>query len=91
MGTFKERILEWAAMSSSRVSSQPNDQTRSPALQPNNSGFGSLSLLQGNLPDPRIQPGSLSLQADSSPAEIPGKPNEEIHMPNKYRKTIQIN
>ena len=28
MGTFKERILEWAAVSSSRGSPQPRDQTQ---------------------------------------------------------------
>ena len=28
----------------------------------------------GELPDPGIEPGSLALQADSLPAELPGKP-----------------
>jgi len=28
----------------------------------------------GDLPDPGIKPGSLGLQADSLPTEIPGKP-----------------
>ena len=27
----------------------------------------------GNLPDPGIEPGSLALQADSLPSELPGK------------------
>ena len=30
----------------------------------------------GDLPDPRIAPGSLTLQADSLPAEPPGRPNQ---------------
>ena len=30
----------------------------------------------GNLPDPGIKPGSPAWQADSSPSEPPGKPNE---------------
>ena len=36
--------------------------------------MGSLSLLQGNLPNPGIEPMSPSMQADSLPAELPGKP-----------------
>ena len=38
-----------------------------------NNGVDSLSLLQGNLPSPRIELGSPALQADSLPAELPGK------------------
>ena len=38
-----------------------------------NTGVGSHALLQGNLPDPGIEPGSLTLQADSLPSEPPGK------------------
>ena len=37
-------------------------------------GVDSRSLLQGNLPNPRIEPRSPTLQADSLPAEPPGKP-----------------
>ena len=40
-----------------------------------NTGAGSLSLLQGNLPNPGIEPRSSALQADSLPAEPQGKPN----------------
>ena len=36
-------------------------------------GVGSCSLLQGNLPNPGIKPRSPVLQADSLPAEPPGK------------------
>ena len=39
-----------------------------------NTRVGSLSLLQGNLPNPGIEPRSPALQADSLPAEPQGKP-----------------
>ena len=39
-----------------------------------NTGVGSLSLLQGNLPNPGIEPRSPTLQADSLLAEPQGKP-----------------
>ena len=39
-----------------------------------NTGVSSLSLLQGDLPDPGIEPGSPALEADSLPAELLGKP-----------------
>ena len=39
-----------------------------------NIGVGSLSLLQGNLHNPGIEPRSPALQADSLPAEPQGKP-----------------
>ena len=32
----------------------------------------------GDLPDPGIEPGSPALEADASPSELPGKPNEII-------------
>ena len=38
-------------------------------------GVGSLSLLQGDLPNPGIKPRSPTLQADSLPAKLQGKPN----------------
>ena len=43
-----------------------------------NTGVGSLSLLQGVLllgPNPGIEPRSPALQVDSLPAEPPGKPD----------------
>ena len=40
-----------------------------------NTGVGSLSLLQGNLPNPGIEPRSPALQAGSLPAEPSGKPH----------------
>ena len=39
-----------------------------------NTGVGSLSLLQGDLSNPEIEAMSQSSQADSLPAEPPGKP-----------------
>ena len=39
-----------------------------------NTGMGSLSFLQGNLPNPGFKPRSSALQADSLPAEPQGKP-----------------
>ena len=42
--------------------------------QGQNTGVGSLSLVQGNLPNPGIKPRSPTLQADSLPAEPQGKP-----------------
>ena len=45
-----------------------------PPGKPKNTGVGSLSLLLGNLPYSGIKPGGPTLQADSSPAELPEKP-----------------
>ena len=39
-----------------------------------NTGVGCHALLQGNLPNPGIEPWSPALQVDSLPAELPGKP-----------------
>jgi len=38
-----------------------------------NTGVGCHFLLQGNLPDPGIEPRSLTLQADALTSEPPGK------------------
>ena len=43
-----------------------------------NTGMGCHFLLQGNLPNPGIKPGSPALQADSLPTEPPGKPREVL-------------
>ena len=42
-----------------------------PPGKPRNTGVGSLPLLQGIIPTPGIKLGSLTLQADSLPAELP--------------------
>ena len=39
-----------------------------------NTGVGCRTLLQGDLPNPGIEPRSPALRADSLPAEPPGKP-----------------
>ena len=47
-----------------------------------NTGMGSFSLLQGNLPNPGIEPRSPAFQADSLPAEPQAKPkNTEVGIP----------
>ena len=43
-----------------------------------NTGVGSRSLLQGNLPNSGIEPRSLALQADSLLPEPPEKPDSEL-------------
>ena len=90
MGILQARILKWVAIPSSRGSSHPRDQTQVFALQADslpsmpsekskNTGVGSPSLLQGILdPNPGTEPGSPALQADSLPAEPPGKPTEQV-------------
>ena len=41
----------------------------------------------GHLPNPRIEPGSPTLQADSLPSEPPGKPQSQIKVTvRKYKK-----
>ena len=48
-------------------------------------GVSSHSLLQGNLPDPWIQPRSPALQADSLPSEPQGKPYRYYRVTEKLR------
>ena len=70
-------------MPSSMGSSQPRDQTQATLEMDSlsselpgkskNTGLGSLSLLQGNLPDLEIKPGSPALQVGSLPTEPAGK------------------
>ena len=84
-GILQARILEWVAFPFSKGSSQLGIKPRSLVLQvnslsaepqekPKNTGVGSLSLLQWIFPDPGIKMGSPEQQADSLPAELPGKP-----------------
>ena len=85
-GILQARILEWEAVPFSRGSSQPRDQTQISCLaggfftiwaigeaQEYRSGWPILS--PEDLPDPGIKLGSLALQADSLPIELPGKPH----------------
>ena len=55
-----------------------------------NIGVGSCSLLQGGLPNPRIEPRSPALQADSLPAEPPGKPVYYIYVILYFLMNIQL-
>ena len=86
-GILQARTLEWLAMPSSRDLSNAGIKPTSPVLQvdllseppgkPQNTGVGSLSLLQGifpDLPNPGIKPGSPALQVDSLLTELSGKP-----------------
>ena len=69
-------IIKWVSESRSVVSDsmQPH-KLYSPWNSPGqNTGVGSLSLLQGNLPNPGIKPKFPALQADALPAESQGKP-----------------
>ena len=83
-GILQARILEWVAYPFSRGSSQPRDWTQVSCIaggfftswvtgKPENTGVGSLSLLQVGLPNPGIKLESPALQKDSLPAELPGK------------------
>ena len=70
----------------------PGIEPRSPTLQadslpaepqgkPENTGVGSLSLLQQIFPLPGIKPGSPALQVDSLPTELSGKAKVVIILP----------
>ena len=74
------RYEEWVSESCSVVSnSLPPHGLYGPWNSPGqNTGVGSLSLLQGDLPDPGIEPGSPALQADSLPTKLSGKPEEWV-------------
>ena len=79
---FQAIVLEWIAISFSRGTSQPRDRTRVSHIasrfftewangEVQEYWVGSLSLLQGNLPDPGIKLGSPAFRVDSLPAELP--------------------
>ena len=84
-GILQARILKWVAFPFSRGSYQSRDQTQVSHIagtfftswvteKSKNIGVGNLSASPADLPDPGIEPGSPTLQADSLPAELPGKP-----------------
>ena len=78
----------------SRDLPNPRIEPRSPSFQADlssgppgkskNTGVGSLSLL----PDPRLKLGSPVLQADSLPAEPPGKPTNKHQFLNRLLRAI---
>ena len=72
-------------------SSRPHGLQPTGLLRPWNSpgksiGVGSQSLLQGNLPNPGIEPGSPTSQVDSLLSEPPGKPERCIRSGTHFRK-----
>ena len=85
LGILQARILEWVAMPSSRGSSQPRDWTQvscncrrslywlSPQGRPRILEWITYPFSR-DLPNWGIELGSPTLQADSLPAEVPGKP-----------------
>ena len=84
MGIIRARILECVAISSSRGSSPPRDQTRVSYIagrfftvwasrEALYSGVGCCFLLQETLPNPGIETSFRALQPDSFPSEPPGK------------------
>ena len=85
-GILQARILEWVACPPPGDLPNPGIEPRSPALwadsllseppgKPENTGVGSLSLLQGSS-RPRIGLRSPAVQGDSLPAELPEKPKK---------------
>ena len=85
-GILQGRILEWVAFLFSRGSSQPRDQTQVSHIAGGYFTSWATSEAQEyysgqpvpspvDLPDPGIESGSPASQADSLPAELPGKPN----------------
>ena len=85
-GNLQARVLEWVAMPSSKGSSHPGIQPKSPHCRqilyclnhqrsPRILEWVSIPS-PGHLPNPGIKPGSPALQADSLPAELPGKPDD---------------
>ena len=85
-GILQARILEWVAIPISGVSSQPRDQTQVSRIagrfftswatrEAQEYWSGQPIPSPADLPYPGIEPGSPAFQADSLPAELPGKPN----------------
>ena len=88
-GILQAKIMEWAAISFSKGSSQPRDQ---PQVSSSAGVFFTIWATReaqeywsgwpipspGNLPNLEIEPGSPALQVDSLPAELP------VKCPNKY-------
>ena len=94
-GILQARTLEWVAMPSLRGSSQSRIQTQvshsadgffiiKPPGKLKNTGVGSLSLLRGELPNPGMELGSSSLQADSLLADCVGDSQTRQQADNSY-------
>ena len=85
MGILQASILEWAAMPSSRGSSQPRNRTQvfhiagrfftiQAPREAQEYWSGCPIPSPWDLPISGIEPGTPALQVDSLPAELPGKP-----------------
>ena len=78
LGILQARVLECVAISFSRGSSQPRDRTQ--VYHVAGKFFTVLATREVSntspldLPDPGIEPKSLTLQADCLPAKLSGKP-----------------
>ena len=80
-GVFQATVLEWAAISFSRGSSRPKGRR---------SGLPFPS--PGDLPDPRVESVSPTLQADALLSEPPGKPYVSVRRgPNPSRMAGMMN
>ena len=88
-GILQARILEWVAVLFSRESSQPSDRTQvsliagrfitSWAIREAQEYWSRKPIpFPADLPNPGIKLGSTALQANSLPAELPGKPNTSL-------------
>ena len=99
---LQARILEWVAFPFSRGSSQPRDPTQvsgtpgrfftswaTREAQEYWSGWPIPS--PADLPHPEIQLGSPSLQVDSLPAELPGKPILFVNCPKVHMLMHALN
>ena len=88
-GILQAGILEWVAISFSREPSQPRDRTQVSCIA--DGFFTNLATREAqedwcgqsipslrDLPGPGIELGSPTLQADSLPAEPPGKPKQHV-------------
>ena len=88
-GILQARTLEWVAIPFSRWSSQPRDRTQVSCIvgefftswatrEAQEYWSGQLIPSPADLPDPEIELGSPTLQADSLPTELSGKPSVGI-------------
>ena len=89
MGILRARVLEWVAAPSFRDSSRPRDRTQVPVYSLSHQGAqgywsGQPIPSPGEFPNPGIEPGSPALQADSLPAELPGKPEKDLDVPTSF-------
>ena len=77
--SLQARVLEWVAISFSRGSSQPRDQTPWTVASRQEYWSGLPFPSPRDLPNPGIKPGSPAFQADSLTSEPPGKPLQTVN------------